>query len=567
MSSAGAGGHGGRSGPQPAPRSTPGPDLLVLGTIHTLDPARPRAEALLARDGRVVCLGSEQECRREARPGATVLGTGGGCALPGLADAHGHVVWHARGLEEVDCRGARSAAECAARVAAHAAAQGPASSTPGAGGPAAARWIRGRGWDETRWDDPAPPRAALLDAAAPGWAVALERVDGHALWASTAALAQAGIGPGTPDPPGGRIARDASGRPAGLLVERAQEAVLSCLPAPSVAELMALIERGLADLARLGLTSVHDAGCTSSVLRAYGRLASAGALPLRVYAMIDGTQAEGPFTAELARWTDEPGQGRLTVRAVKLFADGALGSRGAALLEPYADAPGERGLLLFPPGALRGRLARVLRAGFQPAVHAIGDAANRAVMEALASLAGELPVRALRPRLEHLQLVRPEDLPLLAASGAVASMQPVHAVSDAPWVAARLGEGSRALAGAYAWRQVLAAGVRLALGSDFPVESPDPRLGLHAAVTRRPAGAAGPWRPEERLTREEALHGFTTGAAWASFAEGRRGALRPGMDADLTLLGEDVLAVDEEALPGVPVLATVVGGRVEFLGQ
>ena len=252
------------------------------------------------------------------------------------------------------------------------------------------------------------------------------------------------------------------------------------------------------------------------------------------------------------------------MRAVKLFADGALGSRGAALLDGYADDPGNHGLFLLAPEALRASLSLVVKAGFQPAVHAIGDAACREVIAALAELARNHALARLRPRVEHLQLVRGEELARLRAVGGVASMQPVHAVNDAPWVAARLGHGSPALRGAYAWRQVLAAGLPLALGSDFPVESPDPRLGLAAAEGRLPAGAKDPWMPGERLTRAEALRGFTWGAAYASFAEDRRGVLREGADADLTLFGEDLLSVGSPRLPEIPLAGTVVGGRVEL---
>ncbi len=524
-------------------------DLLVTGTIHTLDPARPRAEALLARGGRILRLGTAAECRREARPGARHLDTAGGCAVPGLADAHGHVVLHARALEEVRCGGARDEGECAQRAAARARALSPGT------------WIRGRGWDQDRWPGRALPSERALSAAVPDHPALLERVDGHAAWANARALALAGVGPDTPDPAGGRILRDAQGRPTGVLVDAAQELVLACIPRPSAHELERLILTGLDDLARFGLTSVHDAGCTSSVLRAYARLAAADRLPLRVYAMIDGGQPEGPLAAELARWSATPSIGRLDVRAVKLFADGALGSRGAALLDGYADEPENHGLFLIPPAALRERVARVARAGFQPAVHAIGDAACRAVLGVLASLARELDLPRLRPRVEHLQIARREDLQLLRESGAIASMQPTHATSDAAWIATRVGEGTPALRAAYAWRQVLETGAPLAFGSDFPVESPDPRLGLLAAEARRPAGAAQPWAPDERLTREEALRAFTWGAAYASFAERRRGALREGADADLTVFGEDIMVVPVERLPQAPVLATVVGGQ------
>ena len=527
-------------------------DLLVLGTIHTLDPARPRAEALLARHGRVVEVGAAAACRAAAAPGARVLDLAGGSAVPGLADAHGHVLLHAQALEEVRLGDARDEAECVARAAERARAL-PAGS-----------WVRGRGWDQNRWPGGAYPTPAALDAAVPDHPVLLERVDGHMAWVNARALELAGIGPDTADPPGGRIVRDERGRPTGLLVDAAQNLVHARIPHPSAHEVERLLAAGLRDLARLGLTAVHDAGCTSSVLRSYARLADADALPLRVYAMIDGGQPEGALRAELARWSATPAIGRLDVRGVKLFADGALGSRGAALLDGYADEPGNRGLFLTPPEALRARLALVAKAGFQPAVHAIGDAACREVIAAFDELGGVRDLSRLRPRVEHLQLVRGEDLDRMRGTGAVASMQPVHAVSDAPWVASRVGEGSPALAGAYAWRQVVARGIPLALGSDFPVESPDPRLGLAAAELRHPAGAPSPWRPEERLTREEALRGFTRGAAYASFAEDRRGVLRPGADADLTAFGGDVLGVPAQRLAELPIVATVVGGRVEY---
>jgi predicted amidohydrolase YtcJ len=272
--------------------------------------------------------------------------------------------------------------------------------------------------------------------------------------------------------------------------------------------------------------------------------------------MIDGQVPRAELEERIAaRGPAE--QGRLAVRAVKLFADGALGSRGAALLAPYADDPSTSGLLLLEPAELRARLGLVAAAGLQPAVHAIGD---RACRDVLAALAASPALRALRPRVEHLQLLAPSDLPLLARSGAIASMQPVHATSDAPWIARRIGDDR--LAGAYAWRSVVEAGAPLALGSDFPVEDPDPRAGLYAAVARTPAGWREPWTPAQRLGREEALRGFTAGAAYAAFAERRRGTLREGLDAAVTLLGADVLGIAAGELPQVPILGTIVGGEL-----
>ncbi|MFY3745293.1 amidohydrolase [Anaeromyxobacter sp. Red801] len=523
-------------------------DLLVVGTLHTLDPARPRAGAALIRDGRFLCVGEPAECAARAAPGARRLDLGRGSAVPGLVDAHGHVLGLARARREVRCEGAGSAEACAARVAERALATPP------------GRWIRGRGWDQNRWPGGAFPEAGPLSRAAPGHPVVLFRVDGHACWVNAAALAAAGIGPSTADPPGGRIVRDAAGLPTGVLVDAAMDLVTARLPRPGPEELEELLLAGLDELAALGLTGVHDAGVEPDVLDAYRRLAGAGRLPLRVYAMIDGLAPRPVLEAELERWRGTPELGgRLEVRAVKLFADGALGSRGAALLEDYADDPGNRGLLLTAPDELRARLEAVVRAGMQPAVHAIGDRAVREVLRAFRDAGPAL--RPLRPRVEHLQILQPADLPLLAETGAVASMQPVHATSDAAWVPARLGEGTERLRGAYAWRSAAAAGAVLAFGSDFPIESPDPRAGLCAAEARRgPDGA--PFQPQEAVSREAALRAFTTGAAWAAFAEGRHGMIREGMDADLTAFADDVLGVPVEALPGIRLAATVVGGRV-----
>jgi predicted amidohydrolase YtcJ len=520
-------------------------DLLVVGRIHTLDPARPLAEAVLVRGGAIACVGAERECASRAAAGAVRLEAGS--AVPGLVDAHGHVQWLGRSRRELSCDGAPSEDACAALVADRARA-----ASPGA-------WIRGRGWDQNRWPGVRFPSEATLTRAAPENPAVLVRVDGHASWVNARALAAAGIGPGTPDPPGGRILRGSDGRPTGVLVDAAQKLVLDRIPAPGAAEIESELLAGLRELASLGLTEVHDAGVAPGALDVYARLAAADRLPIRVYAMIDGEVPLPALEAELARWKGRPQQGRLTVRAVKLFADGALGSRGAALGEDYADDPGNRGLLLSTPDLLAAKVRAVARAGFQPAVHAIGDRAVSIVLDAFEA-AGDL--HALRPRIEHLQIVLPRDVPRLAAAGAVASMQPVHATSDAPWVASRLGAGTDRFRGAYAWRTVLRAGVPLAFGSDFPVEDPDPRAGI-AAAEERIDREGRPFTAEQRLGREEALRAFTAGAAFAAFAEGRRGAIREGYDADLTLFAEDVLAVPVKRLRRVPVTHTIVGGRVE----
>jgi predicted amidohydrolase YtcJ len=525
-------------------------ELLVVGTLHTQDPLRPRAEAALIRGGRFAAVGTREDCEQHASSSVKFIELGKGSATPGLVDSHGHVQFFGRSLSEVSCAGAVSEAECAAR-AARAAAGSPRGT-----------WIRGVGWKQDEWRERRLPTAAALSAAVPNHPVALARADSHALWVNELALRRAGIGRETKDPEGGLIVRDTAGNPTGVLVDNAMRMVFQAMPRPSPSDVEALLLRGLKALAAVGLTSVHDAGVDGDTLEVYRKLAGENRLPVRVYAMLDGQQPLEKLSAQMDTWRRTPEVGRLTVRAVKMFADGALGSRGAKLFDPYSDDPGNSGLWLTEPQELRRRVEAVGSAGFQPCIHAIGDAACAEVLSAYAS---SPRLRPLRPRVEHLQLLRARDVPLLRASGAVASMQPTHATSDALWAEERLGRGSERQKGAYAWRQALDAGATLAFGSDFPIESIDPRLGLRSAVARR-AGNGQTWMPEQRLTRDEALLAFTSGAAYAEHAEERRGMIREGYDADLTVFDRDVLEVAIDELPEVGISATVVGGVVEYAG-
>ena len=525
-------------------------ELLVVGTLHTQDPSRPRAQAALIRGGRFARVGSREECEQLATNQVRFIELGQGCATPGLIDAHGHVQLHGRSLGEVSCAGAASEAECAARAARAAQAVPPGS------------WIRGTGWKQDEWRNLRLPTAASLTAAVPDHPVALARADSHALWINQQALQRAGITAQTPDPEGGLIVRDEQGRPTGVLIDNAMRFVLQIVPKPAPPEVEALLFRSLKTLAAVGLTSVHDAGVDRDTLEIYRKLAGEDRLPVRVYAMIDGQQPLDKLEAQMELWRRTPEVGRLTVRAVKLFADGALGSRGAKLFEPYSDEPRNSGLWVTDPAELRRRIERIGAAGFQPCVHAIGD---QACAEVLAAFASQPVLQQLRPRIEHLQLLRQRDVPLLRASGAVASMQPSHATSDAPWAESRLGRGTERQKGAYAWRQALEAGAPLAFGSDFPVEAIDPRAGMRSAVARRAANGQA-WMPEQRLTRDEALRAFTVGAAFAEHGEGRRGMIREGYEADLTVFERDLLEVAIDELPEVSIAATVVGGVVEYAG-
>ncbi len=535
----------------PAPRDEAGmQDLLIVGRIHTLDPSNPEAGAALIRGGRFACVADAATCAARAGPGVRRIELGAGAAVPGLADAHGHVELLGRSLEEVSCLGAESEEDCAARVSERARRTKPGT------------WILGRGWDQNPWPGGGFPTSGTLDRAAPEHPVLLERVDGHAAWVNGRALELAGIGAGTPDPDGGRILRHPDGRPTGVLVDAAVDLVRSRIPPPSREEVEKAVVRALGELVRAGLTSVHDAGVPAVGLDVYRKLAEEKRLPLRVYAMIDGRMPRPELEAQMRLWRKTPEVGWLTVRAVKLFADGALGSRGAALLEPYRDEPATRGLLVTPPAELRERIRLAALAGFQPAVHAIGDRACAEVLDDFRALAGEVDLAALRPRVEHAQILSPGAEDLFRETHAVASMQPTHATSDAPWAEARLGRAR--LRRAYAWRDLLDAGVPLAFGSDFPVESFDPRPGFRAAETRLPTGWTAPFLAEERLTREQALRAFTTGAAWAERAESRRGMIRVGDDGDLTAFDGDLLGVAPEEVTRLAVTLTVVGGLVEY---
>ena len=525
---------------------------LVLrgGAIHTMDPARPVAEVAVAVGGRWTCVGDEARCASRVPAGAERIDLRGGSALPGLADAHGHVASLGGAMAAVDLRRARDEGECVQRIAER------------ARGAARDQWILARGWDQTRWPSRRFPGLEMLSAAVPDHPVLAVRIDGHAVWANARALVLAGVGRDTLDPEGGRITRGPDGAPTGVLVDNAEALVMRRVPAPTPEETEHAILEALAHLVALGITSVHDAGVDASTLAVYRRLAERQMLPIHVYAMIDGQAPMPEVRAEMGLWSATPRIGRLTVRAVKMLADGALGSRGALLFQPYSDDPSTIGLSVTPASELRTRILEVARAGFQPAVHAIGD---RAVHEVLGDfLAASHLSPALRPRVEHLQILDPTDLGTLVASRALASMQPTHATSDGAWAEERLGHGTNRQRGAYAWRTVLDAHVPLACGSDFPVEDPDPFAGIRSAVLRTwRGGPAGGWMPEQRMTIDEALQCFTTGPAYAEGAEAERGRIAEGYIADAALLTADPIAgVDH--LDSSTLTTTIVEGAVAW---
>jgi predicted amidohydrolase YtcJ len=530
-------------------------EVIVLGGSMLADPdhghflhSSQGELAVYATDGVVREIGRGSDLRRE-HAAARIIDARGGTILPGLTDAHGHLYGLGLALDVVDLAGANSYDEVIARTRArseHAAAN---------------EWILGRGWDQNRWADRQFPTAPALDAAIAGHPVWLKRVDGHAGLANTAALRAAGITAATPDPEGGRIIRDAAGNPTGVFVDGAMSLVEEKIPAPSFALRKKRVLAAAREIARNGLTEMHDAGAEEGTIRAVKELIDEGLFPIRVYMMltddahlIDSYFSSGPLL--------DYGH-RLTVRSIKMYADGALGSRGAALIAPYSDDPGNSGLLLAKPEHLADVATRARAHGFQVNTHAIGDRGVDNVINGYEA-AGVTPSE--RFRIEHYQVVTPADFTRLGRDGIIASMQPTHATSDMPWAERRL--GPERIRGAYAWRTVLDTKGRLALGSDFPVESVNPFLGIHAAVTRQDqqGNPPGGWYPEQRLTLLEAIRGFTSDAAFAAFEETSRGTIEPGKLADFTIVEGDLSATPASDLWKARVLYTVVGGEMVYDG-
>jgi predicted amidohydrolase YtcJ len=525
-------------------------DLVLTGAnVVTRDSARPSATALAIRGGRIVAVGADADVRALVGPKTRTLGLAGATVLPGLTDAHVHVEGLGTSLESLSLVGATSLREALDRVGARARTLGP------------GEWLLGRGWDQNDWTEKRYPTAAELEAVSAGHPVYLTRVDGHAGWANTEALRLAGVTASTPDPEGGRILRDGAGAPAGVLVDRAMGLVTAKIPAPSKDVRKRRLLGGMKASAAAGLTSVHDAGVSLDTVALYKELLAAGQMPIRVYVMLRGPEVflgAGPgLRPEIGL-----GDGLLTVRSIKAVADGALGSRGALLLAPYSDEPATAGLRTVDPAAFKELLRRALAQGFQVNTHAIGDGANRFVLDAYAEAFGAAGGTAHRWRVEHAQVIAPEDVPRFKSLGVIPSVQPTHCTSDMYWATDRL--GPERAKGAYLWKTFLSQGVVLAGGSDAPVEEIAVVPGLYAAITRQDAKGwpEGGWHPGERVTPAEAVDLFGKGAAYAAFEEADRGTIAVGRRADLTVLDRDPLTAAPRDLLKARVVHTIVGGRV-----
>lgn len=529
-------------------------DLVVVNAnIYTADDAHPRAQALAIKDGRIIFVGDTRGALTLVGPATEKLDVQGRTVLPGLIDAHGHLLALGAALQSLDLTGTRSYDEVIQRVVTAAR-----SAKPGS-------WIVGHGWDQNDWGVTRFPTEAALSKAVPNNPVWLERVDGHASLANARAMQVAGITAATKDPQGGRIVRDSAGNPTGVFVDNAQDLVGRVVPGPDDQQLQEQATVAIAKLNSYGLTGVHDAGVSGRDIAAYEALAKAGKYNIRNYVMVAGTDSKA-LAEEMARGPqDGLYGGHIWLRAIKLYMDGALGSRGAALLDPYNDDAGNTGLLVTPPDTIRAIAVRALKAGLQVNVHAIGDRGNRLVLDAFEAALKEVPRADHRFRIEHAQILNYQDIPRFAELGVIPSMQGSHATSDMYWATDRLGY-ARAKFGGYVWRALLNTGVIIPNGSDFPVESANPLISFHSFFTRQDPDNLPPggWFPEERTTRHEALLSMTLWPAEASFMEHDVGSLTPGKYGDFVVLDQDVMTVPAERVVNTRVLRTVLGGKTVY---
>jgi hypothetical protein len=533
--------------------------LIVNANGYTLEgPAEGPASLrrfgglFIGDDGKVLAILPRGAAEPKLAAGDFKLDAKGRTLIPGLIDSHGHLMNLGFRLRQLDLSSTKSLADAQGAIRAHAAAN------------PSAQWITGGGWNQEQWATPEGrprfPTAAELDAATGEKPAALERIDGHATWVNTAALKAAGITRATKDPAGGRILRDAAGNPTGILVDTASSLVAKVVPRPSAGEAEKALEAALQHMASLGLTGLHDMGTTPEEWNLIRSFADEGRLTARITAYAGGMESmEAISPLRPTPWLYDD---RLRLAGVKIYGDGALGSRGAWLLAPYADEPTTRGLRFLDDTKQKNLFSRANFLGYQVAHHAIGDAANRQALDSFAEIRPTYGDK-FRNRIEHAQVIDVADLKRLAEMKLIASMQPTHATSDKGMAEARLGEAR--LAGAYAWATLLKGGTHLALGSDTPVEPANPFYGLHAAVTRqdRQGQPPGGWRPAEALTLEQAFAGFTRNAAYAGHAEGKVGTLEPGRWADFILLDRDPFTLSPAELQQVVVEETwLAGGRV-----
>lgn len=505
-------------------------------------------DAIEIKDDKITRLYNKQQPR--INTDMRVIDADGKTMLPGLIDAHGHVLGWGLNLMRTNLRGSLSEAEAVKRTREFRQ-QNP-----------ELTWVQGRGWNQVLWPSQSFPTAAALDKHFPDTPVWLRRVDGHAGWANSAAMKLAGITKDSKAPAGGEIIRNEDGEPSGVFIDNAMSLISQAIPALSIAEQETVLKAAMTDLARLGLTSVHDAGVGSNTITAYKNLANRDDMPIRVYGMV--AAGDSQFNKLMAKGPYQHQSQKLDFSSVKISADGALGSRGAALIEDYSDLHGHKGLLLHSDKQLKNYMLTAMQAGFQVNTHAIGDHANKLVLDSYETLIKQTNTKALRHRVEHAQILRLEDIPRFAKLGVIASMQATHATSDKNMAEDRVGPDR--IKGAYAWQKLLQANAVIAAGSDFPVESANPFYGLHASVTRQDHDNQPNkgWYADESMSISQALTSFTTAAAFSAHQEHQIGSLVKGMKADFIFIDRDIVKDDPSEIWQAEVLQTWVDGEVIF---
>ncbi|MCY4233928.1 MAG: amidohydrolase [Bacteroidetes bacterium] len=536
--------------------------VLIYGKIVTVNPSQPEAEAVAIKADTLVAVGSSLEIDSYIGEDTQVIDLEGTLAVPGLIEGHGHFLAIGEAKMILDLTNAKSW-EAIVAIVDSAVTQ----TEPG-------EWITGRGWHQEKWDSIPPgtvegvPTHHSLSKVSPNNPVFLRHASGHAAFANEAAMNAAGISPETPNPPGGELIRDLRGELTGLMRETAEDYVASALerarqnmsPSELDAELRMMAQHAFDEALSHGITSFHDAGVGFSTIDFYKQLADEGNLPVRLYVMIRATSDELAHRLASYRLIGY-GNHHLTVRSVKRSIDGALGSHGAWLLEPYSDMPSSKGLATIAVDELRATAEIAFSNAFQLNVHAIGDQANRVTLDIFQSIY-QRSDQDLRWRIEHAQHLHPDDIPRFGNLGVIASVQGIHATSDAPWVYRRLGN-IRAETGAYRWQTLWQTGALVNNGTDAPVESINPIANFHATVTRMLADGST-FYPEERLTREQTLQSFTINNAYASFEEDIKGSLEPGKLADITVLSKDIMTIPDEEIQSTEVLYTIVGGKILY---
>ena len=519
--------------------------LLKNGTVITMDASIPEASAVAVKGEKIIWVGNTSDASKWAGKNTKVLDLGGAFVYPGLIEGHAHIVGLGQSRSTLDLVGTADKDSILKKV-------GDRAKTTSKAG-----WILGRGWDQNDWPAKEFPTAADLDSVSAGHPVVLERIDGHAIWVSSEVLKLAKISAATKDPDGGKIVRDDKGNPTGVLVDLAAGLVERVVPPPTKQDLLNFTKVALQEAASKGITMIQDAGTSGQVLEAFKELASSNELPVRIYSMVSHGS---PFADAFLNQGPSNYGPYLDVRSMKMYMDGALGSRGAALLEPYSDDPKNSGLILAQDAVLMDALQRAKKAGIQVGIHAIGDRANRKVLDAYEKVG----VKGMRWRIEHVQVLAPSDISRLSQLDVIASMQPIHATSDGPWATDRL--GPERVKGAYAWRSLLDQKTIIAGGSDAPVEEINPLWGIYAAITRQDhqGKPEGGWHPEQLVTPTEALRMFTMDAAYAAFREKELGSIRIGKFADMVVLPENILTGKPSKLIDMKVRYTITGGKIRY---